>query len=624
MNASSIRHISCRYRRCLAVGMTGIMVSILGLMGCTQMPLQSGPSRSSSLAGDHAVDRLVEAYPDDLFTKQFQVIADFEDPRQATLFHREPDRATEAVAITTAKAQLRSGVGSLKISLADSSQRIVAADSAQATWSLHQDWAPYHLLLLNVWSPRAEDGFRLSIRSGGNNPLVYEHPRIALKMGWNRIRIDLGDVAEKIYLGDVRELQFWCDPLYRPIDLYLDDVILANNTREILANPSNMPGELSVKSQGRRVVVTSAERFELMFYRGQIRQWFDLAADPQRMHNLVGSASLGPIPVPMKEGRINGASNDRDANAWSLLGAMAESHQSIIDVSPLRVTIQGEWRFGPNSVEPSEKSPYWRWTYSVCRGGEVFVECNGSIPNAGIRQVGMLVGCEGGANFQRFISPSPLPTPANGSADHPATDSENNSAHYVLFSQSQPANADLLVVPAQPITAQPIDNGKERGREQGRMEALFPVPVESDQFAFAAMLRVWPNDVDSPSQAGPLALAYSQPMPITVDTGSLVRTDPGDLNGDGFSEQRGYYVLQLDGRVASVRLDGREHLRVSPTFKVVDVGGYDVWVYVDGRLIRNTQRDAHNDLLFEIPGMISREILIDIHARKPDTTAPAN
>jgi hypothetical protein len=68
----------------------------------------------------------------------------------------------------------------------------------------------------------------------------------------------------------------------------------------------------------------------------------------------------------------------------------------------------------------------------------------------------------------------------------------------------------------------------------------------ADDFTFAGMLRVWPTDIDTPAQATPFAEDYTHPMPIGVDVGQLVQTDPGDFNNDGYSESRGR-VSELSG-----------------------------------------------------------------------------
>jgi hypothetical protein len=570
-----------------------------GLTGC--MTARQGTSEA---ARAKVLDRLVAAYPDDLASKNFQLIADFEDPKQAALFRREPDQTPDAVGISTARAQQETGVGSLKMSFSNSSQQVVVADSPDSQWALHQDWAPYPLLLLSVFSPRDQGGFRFSIRSGTNTPLVYEHPRVFLKSGWNRLRIDLAEVAENVYLGDVRELRFWCDPLDSPIELYLDDIILADNTRALLANTNSAPGEFSIKSQGRRLVVTVTDRFELVFSRGRIRQWFDLSADPDRMHNLAGSGPLGPIPAVIGPGGVVLV----DApTQWLKLGPLAESYQGIVEASPLRVVVHGEWRFGSAEAPVGETSPHHRWIYSIYRGGEVYVECSGSIPGMNLPTVGMVFGCDGAAGFQRKSQAEEGDGIARG-------------IPYVLFSQPPHAgHADLLVIPSRPLMVQALENP-----EEARVCVLYQVPVEAEEFRFTGQLRVWPNDVDSPALAAPMALAYTRPLPIAVDTGQLVKTDAGDLDRDGYSEARGYYVLQLDGRVAKLRLDGREHLRFSPVFKLVEVSDQDVWVYVNGRQIKDTQRDQNGNLLFEIPGVISREMLIEITATKRQSPTPVS
>jgi hypothetical protein len=582
-----------------------LLVALAAVVGCGQPKSRVTTDTNSP----EFLDRMVAAYPDDLGTKKFQIIADFEDPRQAGLFHREPDKDPGAATLSTARAQPDTGVGSLRILLTGPTQHVVATDSPDAKWALPQDWAPYQMLLMSVFSPRDQGGFRFSIRSGTTTPLVYENPRIFLRAGWNKLRIDLADLAERIYLGDVREMQFWCDPLDSPIELYLDDLVLADNTREILANANSTPGGFSVRSRGRRIVVSVADRFEIVFSRGLIRQWFDLAADPQRMHNLAGTASLGPTPILLEPGQEAPGPADSPAQ-WARLGPLVESYQTALEVTPMRVVIHGEWRFGSPEAPFSDASPHHQWVYSVYRGGEVYVECNGSVKGLEVREVGIVFGCDSSAGFERVIGDAGKP----GSAD---------SAPYVLFGQHQRSgSADLLVVPSPPLDPRPFDNDAAQ-----RLGVLYRVPVEGDRFVFTGLIRVWPNDIDGPAQASPMAAAYVHALPITVDTGNLVKTDPGDYDANGYNEARGCYVIQLDGRVAKIRLNGAERLRFSPVFKLVDVSEYDVWVYVDGRQIRSTRRDQTGNLFFEIPGVIAREVLIEITATKkapePRTAGPA-
>ena len=181
---------------------------------------------------------------------------------------------------------------------------------------------------------------------------------------------------------------------------------------------------------------------------------------------------------------------------------------------------------------------------------------------------------------------------------------------YLLFSRPERGQADLLIVPSEPLPVRALENP-----EDPRLCALWHLPDQGDRFLFAAMIRVWPPDVDSVEQASPLATDYCHPLAIAIDAGQLVRTDPGDLDNDGFSEGAGYYALQLDEQIAKVRIDGRRHLRFSPVFRLVDVANRDVWAYLDGRLVRDACRTDVGDMLIEVPGVISREALLEVTSR---------
>ena len=546
------------------------------------------------------VDRLVAAY-DDLASKRFRVLADFEKPAQGALFRLEPAGGLGRIAISTERAQSKTGVGALKISLVRSSERVVCADSPGSEWGLHRDWSRYHLLLFSVFSPRRLGGFRFSVGSGTDLQLVYAHPRILLNAGWNLIRIDMGDLADHIDLADVRELRFWCDPLDTPTDLYLDDLLLVDNARDVFVSPEQEPGDLYVRVQGRRLVVGALERFELVFSRGQIRQYFDLGHDPARTHNLAGVGSLGPSPVVVPSG-VKATVLLDDLSQWAGLGIVAEAYQSLLEATPLRVLVQGEWRFRSQEAPPSDHSPYHRWVYSIYRDGRIYVECSGTARGEHFEPpgLGMVFCCDGDMGFERRVA-------GGRPAGHRP---EIGEEAYVLFSRPQRGQADLLFVPFTPLPVQVLENPND-----SRLCVLCRLPTRGDRFTFSAMIRVWPPDIDSPAQAGPLAADYCHPLPIAVDAGRLVRTDLGDFDNDGFSEARGYYVLQLDGNIARVRIDGRRNMRFSPAFRLVDVADRDVWVYVDGREIRDLHRDQDGYVLFEVPGAISRAALLEVTSR---------
>jgi len=570
-------------------------------------PKPGTPTSQYAPALPPTIDRIVKAYPD-LSGRKFQILADFEDPAQATLFRRETAGRSEPIAISTQRAQQNTGVGSLKMSLIDSAHRVVAADMPDRQWSLYRDWSKYHLLLFSVFSPRDLGGFTFSVTSGSDKRLTYQHPRIFLHPGWNLIRIDMADLSDHVKLTDVREMQFWCDPLDTPTDLYLDDLLLVNNERRVFGPADPEPGELYVTSKGRRLVVGVGERFELVLYRGRIAQWFDLSKDSARLHNLIGSGALGPTPVPMPANAAAGARID-DPGQWSALGASVDSYQNLVEACPLRAVLQGEWRFGRPDTPSTENTPTHRWTYSIYRDGRVYVACTGTAQTATFQppEVGMVFTCDGHQGFApKMIEGQP------GEAEPPL-----GGEPYALFSREEKGQCDLLVVPSRALAIQTVQAPRDP-----RLSVLWRLPLSGDQFAFSCLMRVWPPDLDGPEQAGPVAIDYCHPLPITLDAGQLVRTDEGDYNNDGFSEARGYYVLQLDGNVAKVRLKGRDHLRFSPLFKLVDVVSRDVWVYVDGRELKELHRDRAGDVLFAVPGVVSDEVLIEVTSAVREPTKP--
>lgn len=500
---------------------------LTAVAGCNRPGMPFGRDSSAPTA-----DRLVAAY-EDLRPAKFQIIADFETPIQGSLFRLEPQRGLGGVEISTQQARPETGVGALRMTLTDSWQHVVAEDRAESEWALPRDWTPYHLLIFSVYSPRPLSGFLFSVRSGTDIPLAYTHPRTSLAQGWNLIRIDLGNLANQVNLADVREMRFWCDPLESPVDLYLDDLVLVNNVKQLFGPTELTPGDLYARSEGRRLVVGAAERFELVFSQGLISQWFDLSSDPAKTRSLTG-----------------------------------------------------------------EQPPVRQWLYTIRRDGRVYIECTGTTGEVDVITTAVSFCLDGDAGFQPTVVARSAEAAPGGAHDP-----------YALFSREERGRADLLVVPFGQVIGQML-----RRPDDPRLCVLWRLPPGDTRFSFAAMMRVWPTDIDSAAQAAPMAADYRHPTPLLVDVGSLVRTDPGDFDGDGFSEGRGYYVLQLDNKAADVRISGRRYLRFSPAFKLVNARDRDVWVYVDGKQIE-TYRDREGDILFEVKGMISNEALVEVRSR---------
>ncbi len=547
------------------------------------------------------MDRLVAAY-EDLASKRFQVIADFEDPVQATLFRLEPAGDKGTVGVSTDNAQLRTGVGSLKVTFPSAKSTLVCGTHPDSQWGFPRDWSKYNLLLVSVYSAGPLGGFAISAQSGTDRPMRFDNPPLLLEPGWNLIRLDLTDMAEQIDLTDMRAIELRCESIEAPVEINLDDLILVDNSRDLFFTPERQPGDLYVRAVGRRLAVGAIDRFELVFSHGRIRQWFDLGFQKTRIHNLVGVGALGPNPSVVSGDETPTALVENAARTLGT-GTTLETFQGLVHASVLRIMLQGEWRFTPPNAAPAEGDPRLRWVYSVYRDGRVYVECTGSVPGSdAARQVAFTFCCDATMDFKRVLAAS------SGSQ---GTDSAGRTGEdFLLFSRPAKGQGDLLVVPFKtPVSGQVADTSDARSCGSWLMNS------DGGQFSFAAMLRVWPPDIDSPEQAAPMAADYRHPLPLQIDAGQLVRTDPGDFDNDGFSEARGYYVLQLDGNIAKIRIDGLRNLRFSPVFKLVDVANRSVWIYLDGRQIRESILDEDGNLIFMVPGVLSREVLLEITAQ---------
>ncbi|NLX13948.1 MAG: hypothetical protein GXY44_09900 [Phycisphaerales bacterium] len=557
------------------------------------------------IIGQPSSDPFVATYKD-VSSGRYLLLADFESPEQEQLFRNEPAYAPGKIGITRDRARLETGVASIKVSLYTSDQWLVAADSPDGRLTLPRDWTGFEMLVFSVFSPRKLGGFRFAARSGGEElALTYEHPRIFLEMGWNLIRIDLGDLADHIDLGDVRAIQFGCNPLDTPVDLYLDDLLLVNNTRDLLKTPAEQTGDLYVRTGGRRIIVGTLGQFELVFSRGRIIQWFDLGHDPQRIHNLLGTGVLGPSPVLVPNDSENALILLDDATQWAPLGVSVQTNQGMREANNLYVVVEGEWQYGTLDAPADERSPYHRWVYTIFRDGQIFLACHGTARTEHFRPpgVGVAFCCDGQLGFEENIVYLRPPDPAGPGP-------KTNYAHYV---RRTPGQADLLIVPYALHAVRGLKNPQDP-----RRCTLWTLPIVNDYFLFSAMFRVWPDHLDGRSVADATAADYCQPLPLTVMTGALVRNDPGDFDNDGFSEARGYYVLQLDNHWARVRIERRPPSLFNPAFKVVQVYDREVSVYVNGRPITDLYRNAEGDVIFALPTVPANELLLEVNARPRD------
>ena len=115
---------------------------------------------------------------------------------------------------------------------------------------------------------------------------------------------------------------------------------------------------------------------------------------------------------------------------------------------------------------------------------------------------------------------------------------------------------------------------------------------------------------------------YWQPGALELELGSPVTAGAPDLTPQGFDRASGCHVIAPDrGRVRFV-IDGREHPRFSPAFKIIDSEGLDAWVYVNHLIFHPIAHDADGNLIFQLPDVITDRTTVEVLLRPPPVQRP--
>ena len=583
-------------------------------------------------------ERLKSAY-DDLAAGAFEILADLETPDQQALFRIEGPEPLGEVELSTRRNYPRTGAGSLRAELL-TDRHVLVIDNANATrWVLSRDWEGYHLLLLSVYSPRPIGPVRLAVHGGPDWPLPYARANLRLQAGWNVLRIDLADVAERIDLSDVRQVRLSAAGIDRPVELYLDNLVLADNTRAVFGTPDGPPGSLYVLHQGRRLHVGSVERFELVFSGGRIRRWYDTSGDAMRIANLVGDGPLGPslVIVPAQRTRGTPAVGLDDLHQWAALGPLVTNRQGLLEANHQRVMVVVERTFSrPPASQPAEAphparpgadpppSPerhVHRWQYTIRRTGHMAVRVEADVEAERFTpaDIGLVVCTARDVRFEALHHPANLP--GVGPAEQKLC--------FALHRRKAPGRSDLLAVLSRPTMGPRLANLITP--DDPRVGSVFyggqhDGPVRR----WVLMMTVWPADLDSLDVAAKLAADYCMPAVIRMHVGQMVATDPGDDDNDGFNESEGCYVMALDpeAKIARFTLPGRS-LRFQPQFKLLDTADRLCWVYADGkpvyqdaRTVDPTRRDRDGNVLFSLDRIVDRPVTVEINTAPAPTARP--
>lgn len=578
----------------------GLLAATLWLAACgCELP----PAQTDSAALPPVLERIRRAYPE-LASGRFVALASFESAREAELFRVvDAHNATETRDqpwINVLRAREESGVASLSATLKERGDALLFDGVRSRELSLLRDWRSWPLLLMAMFAPPGGQVLELSIESGTDSPLRWMRT-LHLTPGWNLLRFDLAEIGDEIDLSDVRRLAWRALRATGPVELCLDDVILADNTQTLLERDDSRP-QLYAFRQGRRIHVGVPGRFELAFRDAVITSW--QAGEEQ---NLTVRSGLGPWPIPLSPGWATSGQPIvyDDPRLFSSWGELVSASQQVLEKSPARVVIEGRWVFLQAGQPPPSTLPVLRpshvWRYVIYPDGSVYARLTSDSRGAGwpAPLAGCALALDARRGFSRLAGPPP------GSA--------RDGAGLVLMARAERGRADLLWCPHdRGLAAAQIEVVSNDARRTaivaGQREA-------ADVIETVHLLRFWPSDLDGRPEAESYAGDYQQPARLLFARGRAVLDAPGDLNGDGFNESEGCYELATEEGVARFTFDPVGRLRHQPRFRIHGATGMRCWVYVDGRIVTAEERDALGDVLFAIPGPLGACVSVEVHAR---------
>lgn len=571
--------------------------------GC-QFPAGGSRSVEDKSSGPAEIARLRAAYPD-LQHGDVAVLSACQTPADVALFRLVPRFAavedSPRPALSDQVSRARTGGRSLRFTLNDPEDALWFDLPRDDGGTIPRDWRPYAVLVFSVHAPPTGVLLEFAVHAGVDGAQRWSASRY-IKPGWNLLRFDLDAIADEIDLSTVRELSWRGLGIVEPAELHLDDLALADNTHHLLP-ASDAPDEMNVYSRGRRVYVGVAGRFEVGFSDGLLTAW----RDPSRRVNLTVSTGLGPWPLALPADWPLPDAPPRlydDPEMFAAWGEHVSARQRIVESSRFRVVVEGLWRFFQRPTSMTDQAaatrPMHTWRYVVYPWGAVYVLQTSSAADAGWHdsQVGWAIALAG----DQGLAPATRSTPT----------SDDSPTRFVLMTRGGKDACDLLWAPHDPnaaATALMLESADRR-----RLVATLGAVEARPTVRSAHLLRFWPLNLHASNEAERIVRDYKRPVRITPTGGRLKLDAPGDLNHDGYNESEGCYETELVRGRLRFTYDPGTHGRDHPTFRVHATDKLRCRIYVNGRILKTTGRDAAGNLMFVIPRTVRRPLAIEVHA----------
>lgn len=548
--------------------------------------------------GPTQVERLARVYPE-LRGGRFAVVADFEDSRQMQLFQLVSISPEARRRLAPDRGRSETGTGCLEFTVGSPNDTLVITNEFATDWYLKRDWRPFDLLLLSLHAPRGDLRAEITVLGGPPRDQMRAHASIPLESGWNVVRLDLAEIGERIPLDDAREIRLSISGAAGRTEILLDDILLTGNREDLFGDSQDKAAGLYVQRVGRRWRIGAGgpdAGFEVTFANGQIVEWYNTAADPFRLKNLVRGTALGPATVPI------GAADP---------GKAVAVRSRIVEMNKVRVVLTCEWRFADDPASARTAAgdqPYARWVYTIYSTGQMYVAVEASTRTStwSAPQIGLAVTVASArdADFETIISTLPSetatarPTPFL-LARAPKCDA---ALLYVVDDHDRPIEITETVWPA----------GKDSTATNRTIFMAVAEPTDGAIQSWTCHLLLGAASRLSLDDATARVLGYARPVSPQLQIGSFLPTDERGGLRDGFDTASGCYVIAPERGQVRLVIDGTKQPVYAPAFQIVQPGNSAAWVYVDHLIFEKVARDPGGGVIFQLPGVIRKRTLVEV------------
>ena len=569
------------------------LATLIAFGGCRLSRSRPGslPTRS---------DRLIQSFPE-LRAGRFAVIADFEDPVHMELVQLSGVSPQAQCVLEERGGQTDTGTRWLRFTASCPDDTLILSNDNATDWYLKRDWRDYDVLLIAIQSPRPNLNLTLAIAAGAGDERLVAESSWPLDPGRNVIRVDLGAVSEHIPLDDVQQIRFALTGATMPVEVYVDDIILTGSREDLFGDSRNREGNLYVQRVAQRLNIGAGGRFELTFANGQIIGWYNLTSDPYRLRNLVHGTTLGPIPVVLDP-------TDTTEGGFSALGRIVVARLRIVEMNAVRTVIACEWRFVNKPDEPLDDRPFQRWVYNIYATGQIYVtvECTTATLSWRAAALGLAV---------TFAS-----TPEDEVTTHGATAKEpTGPAQTPVYSwaMNRSDNAFLVYVLGRPSPSARMVEQFDVSRGRTSLIALDDDDVDASVQVWRGHLLLATADDVVGDEPFARAIDYMHPARLNFEGGSPVLVGDASDECSGFDWGSGSFKIRPENGRVRLTFNGRKYPRFSPVFEIVDAESADAWVYVNHLVCKNVARNASGHVLFQLPGVIRDDTLVEVLFRPP-------